>query len=149
MWQRVCVPFTSFVFPQLVWNVYMHQYMYLCQPGFWILFHPLCIVIWKHGCQCVALCVSSSHCPCGPTSWIEGVHASIHGTSVCLTPNVCFIPFAYLHGKMGSSVWHCLCLPVFYFWSHTLFNLFAHTGKYCTCSKNTIRYLNHMCKLTL
>ena len=28
-------------------------------------------------------------------------------------------------------------------------NPFAHTGKYCTCGKNTIRYLNCMCKLTL
>ena len=29
------------------------------------------------------------------------------------------------------------------------FNPFACTGKYCTCGKNTIRYLNHTCKLTL
>ena len=27
-------------------------------------------------------------------------------------------------------------------------NPFTHTGKYCTSSVNTIRYLNHMCKLT-
>ena len=44
-------------------------------------------------------------------------------TSVYLTPNVCFTPFAYLHGKMGSSVWHCVCLSVIYFWSHTLFKM--------------------------
>ena len=30
-----------------------------------------------------------------------------------------------------------------------IFNPFARTGKYCTCGKNTIRYLNHTCKLTL
>ena len=47
-------------------------------------------------------------------------------TSVYLTPNVCFTPFAYLHGKIGSSVWHWVCLPVIYVWSYTLF-------KMCTC----------------
>ena len=32
---------------------------------------------------------------------------------------------------------------------YTILNPFAHTGKYHTCGKNTIRYLNCTCKLTL
>ena len=36
------------------------------------------ILTWKDGFLCVALCVSSSHSISGPTSWINGVHASVH-----------------------------------------------------------------------
>ena len=59
-------------------------------------------------------------------------------TSTCTyvnwTPNVCFNPFAYLPGKMGCSVWHCVCLPVTYFWSLTMF-------KMCTCITKLIYVL--------
>ena len=43
----------------------MHHYMYLCQPEFRILVHPLCIVIWKHGFPGVAQCVCSSQSTVG------------------------------------------------------------------------------------
>ena len=29
-----------------------------------------------------------------------------------LIPPVCFTPLAYLHGNVGSSVWHCVCVQV-------------------------------------
>ena len=64
VWQCVCVSVTSFLFLHLGYNVYMHQYMYLYQPEFHILLHPLCIVTWKHGFPCVALCLFSSHYLC-------------------------------------------------------------------------------------
>ena len=40
----VHVPVASCLFPHLVQNVYMHQYMYLCPPDWPYLVQPLCIV---------------------------------------------------------------------------------------------------------
>ena len=51
----------------------MHHYMYLCQPEFRILVHPLCIVIWNHGFPGVAQCVCSSQSTFGPTHCLEWV----------------------------------------------------------------------------
>ena len=97
-WKDVCpcvaaflCPIHLIVLPQLVWNVYMHQYMYLCEPEFWILLHLLCIVTWKHGCQCVALCMlQSSHfcsrdlfkmCTCISTC----IYANLSSQLCCIT----------------------------------------------------------------
>ena len=81
-WVSVCgtvyVAVISFLFPHLVrmWTcittcIIVHLTPHACS----IL---LCLVIWKDGFLCLALYVSSNHSTCGPTSWIEGVHASIH-----------------------------------------------------------------------
>ena len=111
----------------LVYNVYMHQYMNLCQPEFWLSMCaplPLKMLTWKHGMSPMTLWICQLHyflshilvrmCTCISTC-----------TSVYLTPNVCFTPLAYLHGKMGSSVWHCVCLPVTLLLVHTLFKMGA------------------------
>ena len=74
----VCIAVISFLFPHLVYNVYLHQYMYICQPEFWILLQPLCIVTWKHRWHCVALYLCSSHSTSGNTPWFECVHAWVH-----------------------------------------------------------------------
>ena len=163
---------------------------------------PLCIVWWKHGCPCMAVCLCSSHLISVPTPCLEYFHASVHEfmstwlpmyapspmhslmetwvplhgsvfvfqsphfcshtlfrmciwivhalmsiwlpiwawpplhsyiengcpcvaqcvctnhstsgtcTYVYLTPHICFTILAYLHGNMGSSVWHCECVAV-------------------------------------
>ena len=41
------------------------------------LVQPLCIVWWKPGCHCLSLCMCPSHPTCGPTPFLECVHASI------------------------------------------------------------------------
>ena len=52
--------------------------MNLCPPGCLCLVHPLCIVWWKPGCHCLSLCMWPSHPTCGPTPFLECVHASVH-----------------------------------------------------------------------
>ena len=107
------VPFTSFLLPQLVWNVYMHWCMYLCQSEFWIQLHPLCIVTWKHGCYCVALCVLQwSHF--GSQTLVRMCTCiSIYTILPTLLPNVCFHSISHTYmDRWLSSVWHCVCLPV-------------------------------------
>ena len=64
-----------------------------------------------------------------PTPWLECMHASVH---VILSTwlHVCSNPYAYLHGNMGSSMWHCVCvLQSSHFWSHTLVRMCI-----CTCT---------------
>ena len=120
----------------------MHQYMYFSLPDSPCLLHSISILTWKDGFLCVALCVFQS--PDSPylSPWshiLDRMCTCISTwTSVYLTPYVCFTLFAYLHGKMGCSVWHCVCLPVTYFWSHTLF-------KMCTCISTLIYVLTWLC----
>ena len=84
---------------------------------------PLCgtvcvfqsLYLWSHILDRKCICIST----CTYVNW---------------TPNVCFTPFAYFHGKMDSSVWHCVCLPFIYFRSHTMF-------KMCTCISTLIYVL--------
>ena len=75
---HVCVPVTLFLFLHLVYNVYMHQYINLCPPGCLYLVHPLCIVWWKSGCPCMAVCFCPSHLISVATPCLECVHASVH-----------------------------------------------------------------------
>ena len=88
------------------WSECVHTSVYVPSPCLTphICFDSISILTWKDGFLCVALCVSSSQSTCGPTSWIEGVHASVHVLLSTWTPHVCFTQIAYLHGKMGSSV---------------------------------------------
>ena len=65
---------------------------------------------------------------------------------LCLTPNVCFTSLAYLHGKMGSSVWHCVhVLQSLYFWSHTLFTHGCMHQYINLCPNLTL----HVCSITI
>ena len=104
----------------------MHQYMYLYQPEFQILLHPLCIVIWKHGFLCVAQCVCSSQPTSGPTPCLECVHASVHVFMSTWLPMLA-------EPLMDSyiEIWVPLCGTVCVsqspcFWSYTLVRM-------CTC----------------
>ena len=78
VWHCVCVPVTSFLFQHLVWNMYIHQYMYICQHGFQTLVHPFCIVTKKHGFPCVSHCLCSSQSTSVPMPCLECVHATVH-----------------------------------------------------------------------
>ena len=54
----LCVcPVILLLFQHLGKKVYMHQHMYLCPSDSPCQLQPCCIVIWKHGCPSVALCV--------------------------------------------------------------------------------------------
>ena len=52
--------------------------MNLCPPYCPCLVHPLCIVWWKPGCPCVAVCLCPSHLISVATPCLECVHASVH-----------------------------------------------------------------------
>ena len=52
--------------------------MNLCPPGCLCLVHPLCIVWWKPGCPCMAVCLCPSHLISVATPCLECVHASVH-----------------------------------------------------------------------
>ena len=184
----VCFAVIPLLLPDIGQNVYIHQYMYFSLPDSPCVVHPITILIWKDGFFCVVLGACSSHSTCGPTTWLQCVHASVHEfmshwlsmsapslwkhlwkhgdpsvalqichlhyfswhilvrmctcistcTSVYLTPHICFIPLVYLHWYMGSSLCHCVCHPVIYFWYHTLF-------KMCTCISTLIYVLTWLC----
>ena len=74
----VCVPITLLLVTHLGWNVYMHQYMILCPPDCLCLLHSLCIVWWKAGCPCTAVCLCPSHLISVPPPWLECVHVSLY-----------------------------------------------------------------------
>ena len=71
-------PSSTLLVPHLVWKMYMHQYIYAYSSESRNVFHPLCIVIWKHGCSCMALCLCPSNLISVPTYCLECVHASVH-----------------------------------------------------------------------
>ena len=52
--------------------------MYLCIPTPHVSSTPLCIVTWKPGFLCMAVCVCHSHPTTGPTPWLKCVHTSVH-----------------------------------------------------------------------
>ena len=56
----------------------VHVYIYIYPSDFQYHLKPLCIVTWKHGCPCVALCLCTSHLISVPTPWLECVRASVH-----------------------------------------------------------------------
>ena len=67
--------------------------MNLCPPGCLCLVHPLCIVWWKPGYPCKAVCLCPSHLISVATPCLECVHASVHE----------FI--STLHSKSGTPLW--------------------------------------------
>ena len=82
----------------------MHQYMYLCQLEFWILFQPLCIVTWKHGCHCVAMCVLQSSHFCSQTL-VRMCTFNSTSIYVHLTPHFILTPLCIITWKDV-----CLCI---------------------------------------
>ena len=52
--------------------------MYTGPPDSRSVLKPLCIVTWKHGCSCMALCLCPSHLISIPTPCLECVHESVH-----------------------------------------------------------------------
>ena len=87
--------------------------MYLCQHGFQILVHPLCIVTWKHGCQCVTYCVCSSQSTSVPTPCLECVHGSVHVFVLIWLPMSAKPPLdRYMETWVPICVNVCVCVPV-------------------------------------
>ena len=108
----------------------MHQYIYLCPHDL----KPVCILTWKHGCPCMALCLCPSHLISVPTPCLECVHASLHVLMSTWVPNSAPSP---LHSYMETWVPMCDIVCMFQsvlFWSHTLFRM-------CTCISTCI-YVN-------
>ena len=92
---------------------------------------PLCIVWWKHGCPCVAVCLCSSHLIFVPTPCLEYFHASVHEFMSTWLPMYAPSP---MHSLLET--WVPLYGSVFvfqspHFCSHTLFRM-------CSCISTCI-----------
>ena len=101
-------------------------------PHIWL--HHISILTWKDEFLCMALCVSSRHSTCGPTSWIESVYASVH---VLMSTGLPMSASPHLHTSMER--WIPLCGTVCVFHSST-------SGptpciKMCTCISTLIYVL--------
>ena len=101
--------------------------MCLCQPDSQCLLHPFAS---SHG--------NVWHCVCIPVTLILlqhlGKNVYMHQYMHLHLPDshVCFTPLVYLHGHVGYSVWHCVCVfQSLYFCPHTLFRM-------CTCINTCI-----------
>ena len=112
VWHCVCLPVTLLVVPHLDYNAYMHQYMYFCLPDSPYLLHPICILTWKDGFLCVALCVSSIHLLQVPHH-LQIVHMHQY-INLCpyLTAHVCSTQCEQFHENMGVSVWHFVFVTI-------------------------------------
>ena len=104
----------------------------------------LCIVIWKHGFFCVALCVCCSHPTSGPTPWLECVYALVH---VCMCIQLPISPQTPLHSYMET--WVPLCGTVFvsqspHNCSHTLDTMFI-----CISTCIHVHMTTHVCSTHL
>ena len=84
--------------------------MNLCPAGILCLVHPLCIVWWKPGCPCMAVCLIPSHLISVDTPCLECVHASVHEFMSTWHPMCGPLP---MHSLMESwvslYVSECLC----------------------------------------
>ena len=122
----VCLSPSHLIFvPTPCLDVYIHQYMNLCPLGCLCLVHPLCIVWWKPGCPCMAVCLCPSHLISVATPCLECVHASVHEFMSTLHPMSGPPP---MDSYMESWVPLCVTLSVSHspwLWSHTLFRLFT------------------------
>ena len=137
----VCVAVIPLLFPHLGQNVYMHQYMYLCPLDSQYHPKPLCIVWWKHGYSCMALCLCPSHLISVPRPCLECVHIPVHVFMSNQLPMLAQPPMdSYVEtwvlvcGTVCVSQSPCL-------WSHTLI-------KVCTCNISTCIHVHltyHVC----
>ena len=101
---NVCFAVIPLLFPDLGQNVYIHQYMYFSLPDSWCLLYSISILTRKDGFFCVSLCACSSHSTWGPTTWLQYVHASVHGH---LSTWFLMSASPYLHAYMEK--WVALC----------------------------------------
>ena len=113
--------------------------MYLYQPEFHILLHPLWIVTWKLGWACVALCVSQSPYFCSRTLFRMYI-CIVHVLMSIWLPILAWPP---LHSYIETWVPLCSTVCVYqalHIWYHTLVRM-------CTCiSTCTYVYLTpHVC----
>ena len=100
--------------------------MNLCPHGCLCLVHPLCIVWWKPGCPCMAVCLCSSHLISVSTPCLECVHASVLEFMSTLHPMSGPPPMdSYMESWVPLCVTACLSQSPS-FCSYTLFRL-------CTC----------------
>ena len=97
--------------------------MNLCPPGCLCLVHPLCIVWWKPGCPCMAVCLCPSHLISVATPCLECVHASVHEFLTTLHPMSGPLSMdSYMESWVPPCVTACVSQSP-YFCSHTLFRL--------------------------
>ena len=104
----------------------MYQYINLCPPFCLCLVHTLCIVWWKPGCPCMAVCLYPSHLISVATHCLECAHASGH---IFMSTLLLMLAKPPMDSDMES--WVHLCATVFvshspWLCSHTLFRM-------CTC----------------
>ena len=100
--------------------------MVLCPPDCPCVLHSLCIVWWKAGWPCTAVCLCPSHLISVPSPCLGFVHASVHEFMSTWLPMSAPPP---MHSLMETWVPLCgiVCLlrsPCL--WTHTLFRM-------CTC----------------
>ena len=100
--------------------------MNLCPPGCLCLVHPLCIVWWKPGCPCMAVCLCPSHLISVATPCLECVHASVHEFMSTLHPMSGPPPMDSYMEKLGAPVVTACVSQSPYFCCYTLFRM-------CTC----------------
>ena len=94
---RMCTCISTWIYVHLTTHVYST---------------PLCIVGWKHGCPCVALCVCHNHPTSGHTSCLECVHPSVHVFMSTWLP-MSALPLCIVWWKPG-----CPCMTVCLYPSH-------------------------------
>ena len=109
--------------------------MNLCPPGCLCLVHPLCIVWWKPGCPCMAVCLCPSHLISVATPCLECVHASVHEFMSTLHPMSGPPPMdSYMESWVPLCVTACVSQSP-YFCSYTLFRIYMHQYmNLCTCT---------------
>ena len=102
------------------------QDMNLCPPGCLCLVHSLCIVWWKPGCPCMAVCLCPSHLISVATPCLECVWASVHEFMPTLHPMSGPPPMdSYMEHWVPLCVTACVSQSP-YFCCYTLFRM-------CTC----------------
>ena len=116
--------------------------MNLCPPGYLSLVHPLCIVWWKPGWPCMAVCLSLSHLISVATPCLECVHGSVHEFMSTLHPISGPPPMdSYMESWVPPCVTSCVShLP--WLWSYTLYRMcisistwiYVHLTVYVSCT---------------
>ena len=133
----VCISTWIYVHACLVsMDSYMEMSIYVtpcleCGISTWIyvwsyVWSPLCIVWWKPGCPCMAVCLCPSHLISVATPCLECVHASVHEFMSTLHPMSGPPPMdSYMESWVPLCVTACVSQSP-YFCCYTLFRM-------CTC----------------
>ena len=122
----------------------MHQYMNLCPPGCLCLVHPLCIVWWKPGCPCMAVCLCHSHLISVPPPCLDCVCASVHIFMSTFLPKWAQPPMdSYKESWVPVLITFCVQLPCL--WSHTLFRMCTWINTWIYVKPNWSYLLHPVC----